>query len=301
MGRKDNSLDEVLLDSRTMDDVRKMCRILAPFFAMYDVNGDNQIDFGEFCMICKDLHENLSRDTQAKMFEAADVDRSGSISFEEFVACLMSFALDPPAPNTEQPPPKPRNYMSVDSDQASQDSDAEEEDVPADLADLDPDEQQRQIKLRSVYKMGCGTILILLFSDAMVDLMAAFGRVLGIKLFYVSFVLAPIASNASELVAAYNYARKRTQKSITTSLSTLVGAGIMNNTFCLGVFFFLIVVKDLAWEFTAETLSIVLVEFALAIYTMCRKTMRLLDAIIILFLYVGCLLCVKILEGLGID
>ena len=37
-----------------------------------------------------------TQETQKKMFEAADVDKSGSISFEEFVACLMSFALDPP-------------------------------------------------------------------------------------------------------------------------------------------------------------------------------------------------------------
>ena len=39
--------------------------------------------------------------------------------------------------------------------------------------------------------------------------------------FYIAFVLAPMTSNASELVAAYNYAIKGTQGAITTSLSAL--------------------------------------------------------------------------------
>jgi hypothetical protein len=36
-----------------------------------------------------------------------------------------------------------------------------------------------------------------------------------IKPFYISFVLAPLASNASELLAAYKFALKKTKKTIT--------------------------------------------------------------------------------------
>merc|ERR1719454_1035981 len=74
-----------------------MCKVLAPFFALYDINHDNQIDFDEFRMIFKDVHESISKDAQWKMFNAADTDNSGYISFEEFVACLMSFALEVPS------------------------------------------------------------------------------------------------------------------------------------------------------------------------------------------------------------
>jgi len=88
-------LEEVLLNKESMDEVRKMCKVLAPFFAQYDLNGDNQIDFEEFRMIFKDVNENLSREAQSTMFDAADTDRSGYISFEEFVACFMSFSLAP--------------------------------------------------------------------------------------------------------------------------------------------------------------------------------------------------------------
>ena len=88
--------------------------------------------------------------------------------------------------------------------------------------------------------MSVGTLLCLLFSDPMVDCLGALGDRTGIPPFYISFVLAPLASNGTELLAAYNFALKKTKKSITVSLSQLEGAAIMNNTFCLMIFLFLI-------------------------------------------------------------
>lgn len=80
-----------------------------------------------------------------------------------------------------------------------------------------------------------------------VDCLSEWGTRLGVSPFYVSFVLAPFASNASELLSAYTYACKKTQKNITTSLSTLVGAACMNNTFVLGIFLALIYLQGRAW------------------------------------------------------
>ena len=58
--------------------------------------------------------------------------------------------------------------------------------------------------------------------------------------FYVAFVLAPLASNASELIASVNYASKKSKKTITVALAALEGAACMNNTFCLAIFMGLI-------------------------------------------------------------
>eukprot|EP01048_Picozoa_sp_COSAG05_P033563 COSAG05_NODE_13532_length_426_cov_1.262997_1_plen_114_part_01 len=90
-----------------------------------------------------------------------------------------------------------------------------------------------------------GTSLVLLFSDPMVDCLSALGERTSISPFYISFVLAPLASNASELLAAYKFALKKTQATITVSLSQLEGAAIMNNTFCLGIFMVLIFLQNL--------------------------------------------------------
>ena len=51
--------------------------------------------------------------------------------------------------------------------------------------------------------------------------------------FYVAFILAPLASNASECIASYSYATKKTKKTITVSLAALEGAPCMDTTLCL--------------------------------------------------------------------
>ena len=97
---------------------------------------------------------------------------------------------------------------------------------PEDLAHLDYDAQQTAIKIRAGWQMFLGTVLVLVFSDPMVDCLAALGERTGIPSFYISFVLAPLASNASELLAAYRFALKKTKATITVSLSQLEGAAI---------------------------------------------------------------------------
>jgi len=148
--------------------------------------------------------------------------------------------------------------------------------------------------------MGLGTIITLLFSDPMVDVMSELGNRMTIPPFYVAFVLAPVASNASELIASINYAKKKTKKTITISLSTLEGAATMNNSFCLGLFLILIVGRNLVWEFSAETISILLVEVGLFAMSF-KKTYNLIDAAIILAFYPISLFLVAMIEYGGLN
>lgn len=55
----------------------------------------------------------------------------------------------------------------------------------------------------------------------MVDVMGAIGDRTGISSFYISFVLAPLASNASELIAAFNYSLKKTSRTIVIAFAAL--------------------------------------------------------------------------------
>lgn len=172
----------------------------------------------------------------------------------------------------------------------------EEEEVPEDLASLGPEEQQKAIKLRATWMMSLGTALILLFSDPMVDCLSQVGDRTGIPAFYVAFLLAPLAANASELLAAVNYASKKTPASITISLTSLEGSAAMNNTFCLLIFLMLVFAKDLIWEFSAETIAILVVEMAVACMTF-KKVHTGLDAIILLSLYPLSMGLVALLEN----
>merc|ERR1719261_2023015 len=99
--------------------------------------------------------------------------------------------------------------IAVEPDDSGGDGDEgeEEEDMPPDLADLSPAEQQAAIKKRACTKLFLGSVLVLLFSDPMCDLLGTMGDKLASEMgipnpsFYISFLIAPLASNASELVS----------------------------------------------------------------------------------------------------
>merc|ERR1712139_652923 len=132
--------------------------------------------------------------------------------------------------------------------------------------------------------MSLGTVVVLLFSDPMVDVFTALGNGIGIPPFYAAFVLAPLASNASEILASYSYALKKTTKTITISLSALQGAACMNNTFCLGIFLALMFFRKLTWEFSAETISVICVEIVLGLMSL-KTTHTVRDGLIVFALF----------------
>jgi Ca2+/Na+ antiporter len=179
-------------------------------------------------------------------------------------------------------------------------ADEKEDEIDVAIASLSPEEQQKAIIAKSIFLMGVGTIIVLLVSDPMVDVLVELGNRTHIPVFYVSFVLGPLASNVSEVVASFNYAQKKTSKSMRIALATLQGAAVMNNTFCLGIFMILIYTRALSWEFFAETLSILIAQIAM--FFMGRKTVHTMkDGLIILSIYPATLILVALLEAVGFD
>eukprot|EP00928_Gymnodinium_smaydae_P022907 TRINITY_DN19098_c0_g2_i1.p1 TRINITY_DN19098_c0_g2~~TRINITY_DN19098_c0_g2_i1.p1 ORF type:complete len:533 (+),score=128.72 TRINITY_DN19098_c0_g2_i1:87-1685(+) len=288
-GAKTGSSHELLLP----DEHKKMQTILRPFFYRYDDSGDGTLDFNEFKFLMKDMGEDLDKRSLQTLFQKMDADKNGSINFEEFTECVFSYV------KSEDKMTKISRRASIPSYDVEGE---EEEEVPEDLAHLPAAVQRRRVLFRSTYTMGAGLILVLLFSDPMVDVFSEWGNRMHISGFYIAFVLAPMASNASELLAAYNYAMKKTTKSITTSLSTLVGAACMNNTFCLAIFFALIYFKEIAWQFTAETVSIVVIQWIIGILAIVKSTHTFKDGCMILACYPLCIGIVWFLENVvGLD
>merc|ERR1712007_225973 len=196
----------------------------------------------------------------------------------------------------------PSEAAYLEKDTRDVDEEPEEEDMPPDLADMPPEEQQKRIKKRAAYNLLLGTILVLLFSDPMTDMLGIIGNKSGLDPFYVSFFLAPIASNASELLSTIKLAAPKTGKSMVQALSTLEGAAIMNNTFCLAIFLLLIVWKSLVWEFSAETVSIIAIQVIIGLMTIVKKVHTVADGIFIFALYPGSVALVYVLENFcGLD
>jgi len=118
----------------------------------------------------------------------------------------------------------------------------------------------------------------------MVEVMSEIAVRVNISPFYVSFILAPLASNASEVLASTYYASKKTSKTISVSFAALEGAAAMNNTFCLSIFMGLLYFRGLAWQYTAETIAIVLVQ-AFIYYMTLRDNLTAADGLKILSVF----------------
>jgi len=293
LNTKGSDKEQSLTHSKQKQRLRIICK---PFFRKYDANKDKTLTEDEVQMLMVDLGFSSSKRRVRAAFEKSDTNRDGVVSFDEFVEYIYGVMSDPDSMKLAMA------HSSVNLTPPPEEGDAEEEEMPEDIAQLPASQQLKRVVFRSVWMMGLGTALVLVFSDPMVDCLSEWGTRLGVSPFYVSFVLAPFASNASELLSAYTYACKKTQKNITTSLSTLVGAACMNNTFVLGIFLALIYLQGLAWQFTAETIAMLLIQWIIGAVAIVCKKQTMVHAILILLCYPGCLGIVWFLENkVGLD
>eukprot|EP01062_Namystynia_karyoxenos_P008972 TRINITY_DN1316_c0_g1_i1.p1 TRINITY_DN1316_c0_g1~~TRINITY_DN1316_c0_g1_i1.p1 ORF type:complete len:627 (+),score=251.81 TRINITY_DN1316_c0_g1_i1:96-1883(+) len=197
--------------------------------------------------------------------------------------------------------PEKRVHGSPEPIVSGEEEDDEEDEMPEDIANLPADEQMAMLWRRSLTMMLGGTGMVLLFSDPMVDVLAGIGTFLGVPSFYISFVLAPLASNAAELLSAMNYAAKQTKATFAVGVSQLLGAACMNNTFCLAIFLTQIYVNKLRWEFSAETLSIITVELLMFVMSQ-RSVFPTWTAIVVGALFPASIAMVYVLENIiGLD
>mmetsp|Transcript_16758 Transcript_16758/g.67609 ORF Transcript_16758/g.67609 Transcript_16758/m.67609 type:complete len:588 (-) Transcript_16758:594-2357(-) len=285
--------------SRTASGVGRLADVVRPFFKSLDRDSNGQIDQSEASALLKALGEKPTPGRVADLFRELDADSDGQIDFGEFVGGLAKY-LTAAAPPSASDADAEQGTLGDDEDEIPDEEEEEEDDVPEDIADFPPSKQQEIIKQRALVKLTVGTVLVITFSDPMVDVMSEIGVRTGINAFYVSFVLAPLASNASELIAAANFALKKTSKTITISFASLEGAACMNNTFALAIFMGLIFFRGIAWEYTAETISILVVQILVAIVAF-RQPFYLAHSLLILSFYPLSILLVAALEAMGLD
>ena len=158
-----------------------------------------------------------------------------------------------------------------------------------------------ELKLQAVGLLLLGTVICTIFSDPMVDVISNVGLKLNISPFYISFVVTPLASNASEVIAGLIFAKKKTTESISLTLSTLHGAATMNSTLSLCIFMCLIYFRQLSWSFSAEVITVVLVIVLVGLNAL-NKNIKLWQALIVGSLYPLSILFVYTLESVfGLD
>jgi len=270
--------------------------ILFDQFKKYDKDKNGYLDFDEVLHMFKDYDMKLTPQEAKNVFQSIDESGDGKLSFDEVVRSAIFVATNDSSIRIAG------SNISIDDGNADHElsTSEEEEDMPEDIASLPPDDQQAAIIKKSIKYMVLGTLLVLIFSDPMVDVLQELAYRINVSPFYVSFVLAPIAANASEIISSVYYARKKTSKSISVALSTLEGAAAMNNTFCLSILLGLIYFRNLVWEYTAETIAIITAQLLILLFTR-KKDMRMIDAVYIFCIFPLSIMLVATLEYFGLD
>jgi Ca2+/Na+ antiporter len=276
--------------------------ILGDAFRAYDIDGNGNLNKKEFKIFLTDFHESIDPATVDSVFDEIDTDGSGTIEYDEFIAACYTLIKSNETKKIIEPERQSRRSTEFlrDTILNNDEEEEEEEEVPEDLNALSPKEQQRAIMRRAFSMLIIGTAIVLIFSDPMVEVLSEIAARANIPPFYVSFVLAPVAANASEVIASQYYAAKKTRKTITVALTALEGAASMNNTFCLSIFMGLIYFRGLAWQFSAETIAIVSVQLLMCVLAH-RSKMSTSTGFLVLSLFPLSVMFVALLEYCGLD
>jgi Ca2+/Na+ antiporter len=145
-----------------------------------------------------------------------------------------------------------------------------------------------------------GTAIAAAFSDSMVDAIDSVGQFTGIPNFVIGFVVCPFASNASELLSSLQLASRKKTKNNCVTFAQIYAACCMNNSMCLGIFYFMVWIKDLQWNFGAEVISIVAVTWIVAFSTGFKLTVKSYIGFLALLLYPLSLAAVEAMHRIGI-
>lgn len=186
--------------------------------------------------------------------------------------------------------------------------------------DKEVEEPKWKIALKSILLLVVGVGLVTIFSDPMVDALSRlvdkdnrnyyfidgsgkkkYGQYIPIPVFYLSFIITPLCSNASELLSSLIFAAKKKKVTSSMTFSQLYGAATMNNTLCLGIFAALVGIRGLTWQYSAEVTVTLLVLFimgakALFFGFVNNHTYPLALGFPVVFLYFNSILMIWMLE-----
>ena len=161
---------------------------------------------------------------------------------------------------------------------------AAEEDVAGGGGDAESGCFSAHPLLNSFAMMIVGTVICALFSDPLVGAISNCGKISGVPAFFISAVVTPFASNASELYASLKFAAAKQRAKNSATFGQLYSAAIMNNTLALGVFCMLVYAQGLQWLFCTEVVATCLVILIVGAVGF-RSTIRTAWAPFVLALY----------------
>jgi len=123
--------------------------------------------------------------------------------------------------------------------------------------------QLEQSVKKGILYLVTGGFLIIVFSSPFINSVVEAAALLEVNPLLLAFFLAPIASEAPEILESISLSRKGNSQSINIAYSNLIGGTITKTTLLCGVFCFFGVFKGFAWE-SSYSLSLLLLAICAA-------------------------------------
>jgi len=283
---------------------KRLAILLRPFFDKYDIHMKGAIPLYNLHGLFIDIGELPPHHTVIDIFLKHEKD--GVITFQGVVDGLFEFlAHHDEIILTIAKGISMAHHNDVESNERREQHEQHKAELfeeisefPTDILELSPSDQRNAILSRGLLYILSGLCLALFFTSPLIDVMDALGTRIGVSSFYISFVLSPIFADLYSFILTYRYALRRTSKSITLALVSLIGSIIINNTMVLGIFMIIIYFQDLAWVFLSETIIIIVTELYIGL--MCVKNVHtLLDAVFIILWYPVSIAIVYVMNTYG--
>jgi hypothetical protein len=168
-----------LIQAESKRSMTMLQNVLRPFFSKYDVDGSGTLETSELGRVFMDLNEPKSAHESEALFKNFDTDQSGEISFVEFCDGVRS---DIGKKKANESAAIDRTPSRVEEETKEDGDESEEEECPDEFAQekfKTIEEQQAAIKRSAAYLCGVGTIVVLIFSDPISDVLTAIGERIG--------------------------------------------------------------------------------------------------------------------------
>jgi len=111
---------------------------------------------------------------------------------------------------------------------------------------------------KGVAFLVCGGTMILCFSSPFINSVVEIASLWKVNPILLAFFLAPIASEAPEILESISLSRKGNAQSINIAYSNLVGGTVTKTTLLVGIFCFFGISKGFVWEYPSYPLSLAL-------------------------------------------
>lgn len=147
-------------------------------------------------------------------------------------------------------------------------------------------------------KFSWGLIVLLLTADPFTDAVVVLGVHFDISAFLVAAFVTPIASNALEFYVAYTVSAEKSLSGSQSSLASMYGGAIMNNTVGLGILLLVMYVKGVEGDFAYRAISVPVASTITALLMYKRKIVTLGFATFMLLLFPLAIVFSDVLDNL---